>query len=92
VKGKPDIIDIIQKKKSTIVWSLQKDARGQNTKLNYEMDTGGEKKKRTYKKNVDGSSKNSHDIKKFRTRSVEKQRGLAFGLWEMVTAVIKLDR
>jgi hypothetical protein len=37
-----------------------------------EMDTRGEKKKRMYKKNVDGRSTSSHDNKKFRTRSVEK--------------------
>jgi hypothetical protein len=30
--------------------------------------------------------------KKFGTRSVEKQRGMAFGIRKMATAVIKLDR
>jgi hypothetical protein len=54
VKGKPDIIDIIEKKRTTVVWPRQKDARG-------------EKKKRTSKKNVDGRSTSSHDNKKFRT-------------------------
>jgi hypothetical protein len=43
------------------------------------MNTMGEKEKRTAKKNVDGSSTSSHDNKKFRTRSMEKQRGMAFG-------------
>jgi hypothetical protein len=56
------------------------------------MDTGGEKKKTTSKKNVDGRSTSNHDNKKFRTRSVEKQGGMAFGLWKTATAVIKLDR
>jgi hypothetical protein len=56
------------------------------------MDTRGEKKKRTSKKNVDGRSTSSHDNKKFRTRSLEKQGGMAFGLWETVTVVIKLGR
>jgi hypothetical protein len=32
------------------------------------------RKKRTSKKNVDGRSTSSHDSKKFRTRSMEKQR------------------
>ena len=59
--------------------AMLKDARGQNTKINYGMDTAGEKEKRTSKKNVDGSSTSSHDNKKFRTRSVEKQRGMTFG-------------
>jgi len=40
------------------------------------MDTTGEKEKRTPKENVDGRSKSSHDNKKFRTRSMEKQRGM----------------
>jgi hypothetical protein len=33
----------------------------------------GEKKKRMSKKNMDGKSTSSHDSKKFRIRSVEKQ-------------------
>jgi hypothetical protein len=33
VKGKPDIIDIIEKKDS-MVWPRQKDARGENTRIN----------------------------------------------------------
>jgi len=53
------------------------------------MDTIGEKEKRTSKKNVDGRSTSSHDNKKFRTRSVEKQKGMAFGFWKMVIAVKK---
>jgi hypothetical protein len=44
------------------------------------------------KKNVDGRSTSSHDNKKFRTRSVEKQRRMAFGFRKTATAVIKLDR
>jgi len=46
--------------------------------INYGMNTAVEKEKRTFKKNVDRRSTSSHD-KKFRTRSVEKQRGMAFG-------------
>jgi hypothetical protein len=41
------------------------------------MNTKRQKEKRTSKKNVDGRSTSSHD-KKFRTRSVEKQGGMAF--------------
>jgi len=51
------------------------------------MDTMGEKEKRTSKENVDGSSTSSHDNKKLRIRSMEKQRGMAFGFWKMATAV-----
>jgi hypothetical protein len=53
------------------------------------MDTTGEKKKRTSKKNVDGRSTSSHDNKKLRTKSMEKQRGMAFGFQKMATAFKK---
>ena len=55
------------------------------------MDTTGEKEKRTSKKNVDRRSTSSHDNEKFGTRSVEKQRGMAFGFRKTATAVIKPD-
>jgi hypothetical protein len=75
-----------------MVWPRQKDARGQNTKINYGIDTREDKKKRTSKKNVDGRSTSSHDNDKFRNRSVEKQGGLAFGLWKTATGVTKPGR
>ena len=56
------------------------------------MDITGEKEKRTSKKNVDGRSTSSNDNKKFRTRSVEKQRGTAFGFRKTATAVKKPGR
>ena len=46
-----------------------------------------EKKKRTPKENVDGRSTSSHDNKKFRARSMEKQKGMAFGFRKTATAV-----
>jgi len=49
----------------------------------------GVKEKRTSKKNVGGSSTSSHDNKKFRTRSMEKQRGMAFGFRKTAAAVKK---
>jgi hypothetical protein len=55
------------------------------------MNTRGEKKKRTSKKNVDGMSTSSHDSKKFRTGSMKKQGGMAFGFRKTATAVIKPD-
>jgi hypothetical protein len=56
------------------------------------MDTTGEKEMRTSKKNVDGRSTSSHDSEKFGTRSIEKQRGTAFGFRKRATAVKKPDR
>ena len=70
---------------------LENDARGQNTKINYGLDTMGEKEKRTSKINMDRRSTSSHD-KKFRTRSTEKQGGMAFGFGNTVKAVKKPDR
>ena len=77
---------------TTMVWPHQKDARGENTKINYGLDTTGEKEKRTSKKNVDRKSTSSHANKKFRTRSIEKQRGMAFDFRKTATAVKKPDR
>jgi hypothetical protein len=51
------------------------------------MDTTGEKEKRTPKENVHGSSTSSHDNKKFRNKSLEKQIGMAFGFRRTATAV-----
>jgi hypothetical protein len=67
-------------------------AREENVKINYGMDTRGEKKKRTSKKNVDGRSTSSQDNKKFITRSMEKQGGMMFGFRKTATAVIQPDR
>jgi len=56
------------------------------------MRSVGQKEKRTSKKNVDGRSTSSHDNKKYGTRSLEKQRGMAFGFRKTATAVKKSDR
>ena len=53
------------------------------------MDTTGEKEKRTSKKNVGGKITSSHDNKKLRTMSMEKQREMAFGFRKTVTVVKK---
>jgi len=41
VKEKPDIIDIIEKKRLQLYGQVKKDARGENTKTNYGLDTTG---------------------------------------------------
>jgi len=43
----------------------------------------------TSKKNVNGWSTDNHDNTKFRTRSMEKQRGMAFGFRKTASAVKK---
>jgi hypothetical protein len=47
--------------------------------------------KEDVQENVDGKGTSSHDSKKFRTRSMEKQGGMAFGFRKTATAVIKPD-
>ena len=74
-----------------MVWPCQKDATGKNSETNHGMDTTGEKAKRKAKKNMDGRSPSGHDNEESRTRSVETQRGMAFGFWKTVAAVIKPD-
>jgi hypothetical protein len=75
-----------------MVLPSQKDARGENIKINYGIDTRGEKKKRTSNRNLDGRSTSSYDSEKFRTRSMEKRRGMAFGFRKTATTVTELDR
>ena len=87
VKEKPDIIE----KKRLHGMATSNGCRRREYQ-NYGMDTTGEKEKGTSKKNVDGRSTSSHDNKKFRIRSIEKQGGMVFGLWKTATAVIKPDR
>jgi hypothetical protein len=55
------------------------------------MDISAENEKRMPKKNVHERSTSSHGNKKFKTRSVEKQRGTVFGFWKTATVVIKPD-
>jgi hypothetical protein len=72
-----------------MVWPCQKDARGENTEINYGLDTAGEKEKRTLKKNEGGRSTSSHDNEKVRIRTMETQRGMPFGFRKNATAVKK---
>ena len=48
-----------REEKTTMVWPRQKDARGENIKISYGLDTTGEKEKRTSEKNVDVRSTSS---------------------------------
>jgi len=41
---------------------------------------------------MDGRSTSDHENNKFRTRSMEKQRGMALGLWKTATDVKKPGR
>jgi hypothetical protein len=56
------------------------------------LDNTGEKEKRTSRKNVNESSTSSHDNRKFRSKSLEKQREMVIGFWKTATVVKKPDR
>jgi hypothetical protein len=91
VQWKPDITDIIEKERLQWYGRVKRMPEERITKL-VGMDTTGEEEKRTSKKNMDGTSTSSHDDKKFRTKSMEKQGGMAFGFRKTTTAVIKPER
>jgi hypothetical protein len=69
------------------IWLVFSVIKIKKSAQDFGMDTTGEKEKRMSKKNVNGRSTSSHD-KKFRTRSVAKQTGMAFGFRKMAAAVI----
>jgi hypothetical protein len=56
------------------------------------VDTRAEKGKRTSKKNVDGRCMSSHENRTFRSRSVVKQKRMAFGFRKTATAVTRPER
>jgi len=71
---------------------LSATGRGARWETSNVLFSTGQKEKRTSKKNVDGRSTSSHDNKKFRTRSMEKQRGMGFGFRKTAIAVKKPER
>jgi IS5 family transposase len=94
VKWKPDIVDIIQKKRLQWYGHVKKMLEERIPKLIMEWIRRDRRKRGRPRKNMDGRSANSHDNKEFRTRSMEKQRGIAFGVRKTATAVKKnqIDR
>ena len=91
VKGKQDTMDIIEKKRLQWYGHVKMMPEERILKLIMEW-TQIERKKRTPKKNVDRRSTSSHGSKELGTRSMEKDRGMEFGLWKMATAVMKPER
>jgi hypothetical protein len=92
VEGKPNIIDIIEKKRLQGYGLIKRMPEERISKLIIEWIPQERRKRGRPRKNMDGRSKSSHDNKKFRTRSVEKQGGMEFGFRKTVTAVINPDR
>jgi IS5 family transposase len=91
VKGKPDIMDIIQKKRLQWYGHVNRMPEDRIPKLIMEW-IPEKRRKRGHPRKMWMRSTSSHDSKKFRTRSMEKQGGMAFGFQKTATAVIKPDR
>jgi len=91
-KEKPDIIDIIERKRLQWYGHFKRMQEERLPKLIMEWIPGGKKKKRTSKKNVDGRCTSSHENKTFRSRSVVKQKGMVFGFRKTATAVTRPER
>jgi len=89
VKGKPDIIDIIEQKRLQWYGHVKRMPEEKIPKLIMDWLPWERKKRGCPKKNMDGRNTSSHDNKKFRTRSMEKQRGMAFCFLKTATAVKK---
>jgi hypothetical protein len=92
VKGKPNIIDIIEKKRRQWCGHVKRMPKERIPKLIMEWIPQERRKGGRPKKKVVGRSTSSHDNKKFRTRSMKKQGGMAFGFRKTATAIIKPDR
>jgi len=91
-KEKPDIVDIIERKRLQWYGHVKRMQEERLPKLINGVDTRGKKKKRTSKKNVDGRCTSSHEKKTFRRRSVAKQKGMVFGFRKTATAVTRPER
>jgi Tfp pilus assembly pilus retraction ATPase PilT len=92
VKEKPDIMDNIEKKILQWYGHVKRMPEERIPKLIMEWIPEERRKRGRPKKNMDGRSTSSHDSEKFRTRSMEKQGGMAFGFRKTATAVIEPDR
>jgi len=89
---KPDTIDIKEQKRLQWYGLVRRMPEERIPKLIMDRIPRERRKKRTSKEYVDGGSTSSHDNRKFRARSMEKQRAMAFGFWKTATAVRKPDR
>jgi hypothetical protein len=69
-----------------------KECKRRDYQINYGVDTRGEKKKRTSKKNEDERCRSSHENKIFRSRSVVRQKGMVLGFRKTATAVTRPER
>jgi hypothetical protein len=93
-KEKPDIIDIIEKKRLQWFGHVKRMQEERLSKLIMEWIPGERRKRGRPKKNGNGRRTSSHGNKTFRSRSVVKQKGMVFGFRKTATAVVgpEIDR
>jgi IS5 family transposase len=93
VKEKPDIIDIIERKRLQWYGHVKRMLEERLSKLimKWIPGGGGPGEKRTSKKNVDGRC-TSHEKESFRSRSVVKQKEMVFRFRKTATAVTRPER
>ena len=92
VKEKPDIIDIIERKRLQWYGHVKRMQEERLPKLIMEWIPGEKRKRGCPRKNVDGRCTSNHENKTFRSRSVVKQKGMVFGFRKTATAVTRLER
>jgi hypothetical protein len=93
VKEKPDIIDVIEKKRLQWYGHVKRMQEERLPKLIMDWIPGKEEKE-DVQKNVDGRRTSSHGNKTSRSRTVVKQKGMVFGFRKTATAVVgpEIDR
>jgi hypothetical protein len=91
VKEKPDIINIIERKRLQWYGHVKKMQEERLQKLIMQW-IPGERRKRGRPKNVDGRCTSNHENKTFRCRSVVKQIGMVFVFRKTATAITRPER
>ena len=89
VKGKLDIIDITEQKRLQWYGHVKRMPEERIPKLIMDWIPRERRKRGRPRETWMEGVQSSRDSKKFRTRSMEKQRGMAFGFWKTATAVKK---
>jgi hypothetical protein len=92
VKEKPDIIDIIERKRLQCYGHVKMMQEERIPKLIMEWIPGERRKRGRPRKTVDGRCTSSHENKTFRSRSVVKQKGMVFGFRKTATTVTRPER
>jgi len=92
VKEKPDIIDIIERKRLQWYGHVKRMQEERLPKLIMEWIPGERRKRGRPRRTWNGRCTSSHENKTFRSRSVVKQKGMVFGFRKTASAVTRPER